>query len=434
MILKIDFKSLCEWMFKKPKEKLSEIYLNEKLSEKYRELWGIDKYMTVINKRFLKPFNAKWKTCHRNQKLFQKRHLKFIESKVVLKVGEKDVAVGRPKKIFSELSDRTKRLRGQEMRAHFSQTEIKNAILHEEKLKDKRKFSDPVKVRNEALALYMDMGLSRSKYLILRQFNKNKKISNEATPSYHEILKAKKDCYPYGICINSESASINIQSLLNHTVLRIISTIDEVSKSNLNNKKIILKCKWGMDGSSGQQQYKLPGPCTGSVFLVMMVPLEMVSEEDKVVWQNNYPSSTRLCRPILFKFMKETADSTIEIHNALSNEINNLNEITVENVNGISCSVEYKLQCSMLDGKVCNALTHQKNTRSCNVCRAKLSQFNNYTELITLKCDTSVYLYGLSPLHSKIRFMECILHISYRLEFKEGNFLFFFFKYTTGTI
>ena len=38
--------------------------------------------------------------------------------------------------------------------------------------------------------------------------------------------------------------------------------------------------------------------------------------------------------------------------------------------------VEHRMECTMIDGKVCNVLTDQKYTAACNICRAKPSQMN----------------------------------------------------------
>lgn len=44
---------------------------------------------------------------------------------------------------------------------------------------------------------------------------------------------------------------------------------------------------------------------------------------------------------------------------------------------------------------------------------------NNLEYLSQLKPDKNAYEYGLSVLHARIRFLECVLHIAYRLDFQE---------------
>lgn len=38
-----------------------------------------------------------------------------------------------------------------------------------------------------------------------------------------------------------------------------------------------------------------------------------------------------------------------------------------------------------------------------------------------LECDEDVYAFGMSSLHCWIRFLECLLHVSYRLSFEKWS-------------
>jgi len=75
----------------------------------------------------------------------------------------------------------------------------------------------------------------------------------------------------------------------------------------------------------------------------------------------------------------------------------------------------------MIDGKVCNVLTSQKSSASCNIYGAKPSEMNHLDRIMTLPINKENYKFGLSTLHCWIRFMECLLHISYNIEFKEDH-------------
>jgi len=75
----------------------------------------------------------------------------------------------------------------------------------------------------------------------------------------------------------------------------------------------------------------------------------------------------------------------------------------------------------MIDGKICNILTNQKSSTSCNICGATPKQMNDLKTIKQLRCNEDNYKFGLSTLHCWIRFMECILHISYNIDFKEGS-------------
>jgi hypothetical protein len=44
---------------------------------------------------------------------------------------------------------------------------------------------------------------------------------------------------------------------------------------------------------------------------------------------------------------------------------------------------------------------------------------NNVAGVTAREVDETAYRFGLSRLHAWIRFFECIIHISYRLDFKK---------------
>ncbi|KAJ4436046.1 hypothetical protein ANN_18673 [Periplaneta americana] len=80
-------------------------------------------------------------------------------------------------------------------------------------------------------------------------------------------------------------------------------------------------------------------------------------------------------------------------------------------------TVQFSLLLTMIDGKICNVLARSSSMK-CYICGTKISQMNNLGFLQQSE-DTSNFVFGLSILHAHIRFFECILHISYRLEFKK---------------
>ena len=71
---------------------------------------------------------------------------------------------------------------------------------------------------------------------------------------------------------------------------------------------------------------------------------------------------------------------------------------------------------TLIDGKILNTLTKTKSSLACPFFGATPQKFVSIKESrskeFTPKPKTLQY--GISPLHSLIRFFECILHISYR--------------------
>ena len=77
----------------------------------------------------------------------------------------------------------------------------------------------------------------------------------------------------------------------------------------------------------------------------------------------------------------------------------------------------YDSKMSMVDGKVCQALTKTPSSQSYYICDAKASMMNKLEEVKLLPVKIENYSFGLSTLHAWIRFMKCILHIEYRSDF-----------------
>jgi len=69
----------------------------------------------------------------------------------------------------------------------------------------------------------------------------------------------------------------------------------------------------------------------------------------------------------------------------------------------------------MVDGKVCNALKDNKSSSSCYICKAKPSEMNNLSKIGEKSCNQETYKFVLSTLHCRIRFMENLLKIAYRI-------------------
>lgn len=146
--------------------------------------------------------------------------------------------------------------------------------------------------------------------------------------------------------------------------------------------------------------------------MASLVPLKLTAEDGCVIWQNQCPSSTSYCRPIMWKFMKETEFNVKNEMAAIENEIDNLRPSNYENAN-----IEHKLLLTMIDGKVASYISGT-SAAVCDLCKACPKEMNNI-ELVQKKTvNEDMYKYGLSSLHAWIRAMECLLHITYRLDIK----------------
>ncbi|XP_046384825.1 uncharacterized protein LOC124155152 [Ischnura elegans] len=266
----------------------------------------------------------------------------------------------------------------------------------------------------EAVSLIVTAQLTKSQYLFIRETAKFH--GHDIYPNYERVKKAKKVTYPEGITIEEEKCEVDLQSLLNHTASRIISFIVQSGKE-ISASTCKLICKWGFDGSSGHSRYKQTWQTSNvkddSLFATSLVPLQLLdSASGEYIWSNPHPSSARFCRPIRIQWVQETKEISKAEENYVRDQINNLQLASVGNV-----VVKFELLLTMIDGKVCSALTETSCMR-CYLCGARISEMNNLNKIKKMKVDESKFSFGLSILHCYIRFFECLLHISYRLDIK----------------
>lgn len=71
------------------------------------------------------------------------------------------------------------------------------------------------------------------------------------------------------------------------------------------------------------------------------------------------------------------------------------------------------MSLTMVDGKVCNALSSTASAQVCYVCGASPKDMNNIDTALQRPFDTSTFRFGLSTLHAWIRFYEYFLHVAY---------------------
>jgi len=98
---------------------------------------------------------------------------------------------------------------------------------------------------DEVLSLFFDTNMSKHQYLLIRNFV-NSKTSFNLLPSYEKLLAAKASSYP------ESQAEVELQSLLDHTALRIVKLQADVleSISDESVADFILIGKWGFDVST----------------------------------------------------------------------------------------------------------------------------------------------------------------------------------------
>ena len=356
---------------------------------------------------------------------------------------------GRPVKQWGDASDRTKKRKIQLLKENNNTEALASAAVSRSKdspgQKDlgtvlKETMKNPVKVRNsidamdktpvmmspeDALALKIQCDLSDSQYQLLR--NASLKQNADIFPTLHNILDVKANCYPEHIEITETSAKCSLQSMLDHTLSRIVKQDEDMMNEVGSGSTGTLYLKAGMDGASSQSIYNQRFEETDlevgklneeSLFQTAVVPLKLVLNE-KTVWVNSKPNSSHFCRPLHLQYKKETVEVTKAEEDRINEEARNLESFQLDMmVNGEewSAMVKYNIDMTMLDGKAVNALTDNKSSQSCNVCGSRPSEMNNLKVIREQPVSERTLKLGLSSLHCWMRCFEYILHLGYKLE------------------
>lgn len=266
----------------------------------------------------------------------------------------------------------------------------------------------------KALGLLLSLKLSKWQYITLREAAIREGGKN-IYPSYYKVQQTKLDCYPpkQSVSVTDSSAKITLQALLDITVKRILKNLCCDEK----NKQLKLISKWGFDGASNQSRYKqkMEGDQDdSSIFMTSLVPLKLI-DGDRTLWINPKPCSSLYCRPVQFTFVKESEAVVKDHKKQMDDQIKTLVPTECSNNN----KVTHQLMMTMIDAKVCTYLSEAKSNASCYLCLAKPTEMNRL-DIVTSKTTSSdAYEFGLSSLHARINCMECLLHIAYRLDFKQ---------------
>ncbi|KAJ8676867.1 hypothetical protein QAD02_012654 [Eretmocerus hayati] len=266
----------------------------------------------------------------------------------------------------------------------------------------------------KAVGLLIDLNLTRQQYINLRKMNRED--GHKWLPPYYKVVEGKKDAYLDDINVSETSAEVSVQGLTFHTFKRLLQYLldtGQITHDDLMNAILIFIIEYGFDGTHVEAYNQISSDCNydySHIFCSYMVPSKLVdANTNRVIWENQTPNSVRFCRPIRFKFVKETDEICIDASRYLGNQIDELQPFIFEN-----CEVNFQFILSMIDGKVCNAL-NKSNSQKCFVCGVTIKYFNNIDYVINKAVDEENLKGGFTILHAWIRFMELVLNISIRL-------------------
>jgi len=290
------------------------------------------------------------------------------------------------------------------------------------------------KTPEEGLAFLLNNSLTKYVYTNMRL--ETKKSGADIWPPYNKVREVKSQCRPpkEDIFITEKKAEVSLQSLLNHTINRIVQLQKDVIIHNMmvtgvKETEAVLMCSWGFDGSSGHSAYKQSyksvtdntNPKDQNLFVTTLIPLRLLTSENTILWNNQAPQSTRFCRPLAIEYVHESKEVILGQKRNVEDQIDKLQSIQIALDNYRSISVHCSLFLTLIDGKVLNIITGTKSMQSCPVCHATPKLFNdlsNKQKGVFLPNPKSL-VHGISSLHAWIRILECCLHISYRLNVKD---------------
>lgn len=449
MSLKIKYKILCAPLWENSKKlRLERTNIVIKFIEDTHHT-KVDKAEFSKIENFVKIFEKNMLTVRGSVPKFQSKFDTWLESSIEININTS--LTGAPYKQYDDLGPKSKKNRILQTLSSHSSTEVTDTFkemlkknkqpMEAMKIADILPSASPKKLRRiakciptptsgndftdeEAIALMLELGLSRNKYNILRKALMEKGFN--ILPSYTSIKTNKQNILPHPIAVNDQEACIELANLLENTATRIVSGFSTDQLNKVNNSDVVMLCKWGCDGLSSLPEYKQAGQIQSSsgyksVFMASLVPLRIrlysksCENAFEDIWINPTPGSKLFCRPIGFEYTKESTTSTKDLVAYINGEKDNLEPISIE-IGTFRFNISFDLKLTMIDGKVSNAITDTSSFWKCSICNENKSQFSDIFKERTI--NEEVLSYGISPLHCRIRFMEHFLHIAYDLKYR----------------
>jgi len=284
MSLNVQHSYLCKliWKHSDKHNSILDIIVND-LKIKYALSERIEKQVRKqLTKSFFSQYKQKWQDVSRKKDTFISKHKDFFEKILVIQLVDEEAStsnintsftsdtshvfediskiakVGRPRTSYEKGCSRTKNKRASEIAINYSKEELSLAL----KLKEQKSSTDnttetkqnlfSTEYINKVLAMFVDLDLTKRTYEKLRNHIYNIH-ENKLYPPYSVIVQAKKACYPEHITFSTSGAKVHLISLLEHTLKRILITLDKEVLTNAT-KSLIFVGKWGMDGASGNRR------------------------------------------------------------------------------------------------------------------------------------------------------------------------------------
>jgi hypothetical protein len=250
---------------------LVEVFLNKKQDPVLLTQYVMEKYnlsesviaeiSTQLSRKFVSRFKEKWSDVFRIKTRFFEKNKTWCSLSTTIKIDNElsdnannnKNSVGRPLLDFASCSNRSKQKRSTALVAQEGLQAIEHAHLQALRTARRKPVADvistitaasPKRLKRiseslteadgvvpltieEALALILDMDLSKHHYEILRSCAR--KHNCNMFPPYDQLKAAKAQCCPPEEClaVSATRASVPLQHLMDHTAERIITSLTE---------------------------------------------------------------------------------------------------------------------------------------------------------------------------------------------------------------
>lgn len=124
---------------------------------------------------------------------------------------------------------------------------------------------------------------------------------------------------------------------------------------HLENLELNFLLKLGFDGTQ-LKSYKIKFQNENSndnqILCTSLVPLQLIDEDSgRIYWLNENSSSTRVCTCFHLQYIRKAKEACLREKKYIDDQISLSQPIEI-----CGSSVEFRFDCTMLDGKVCNFL------------------------------------------------------------------------------
>lgn len=346
------------------------LYCERKAEKSFREVEWKQAHDQLKKLQF--RFNRLWKTkgIGNNYAKFTSKYHTFMEQSMEIAISHDGSEIsteplpivtangGRPSLKFQDCSERSKRRRVEDVlnacenncemflsaakRVASSEKDSAMSKLLTVIIKDQNAASILKLLNNksrqmtdeEGLAYYLNANLTVNQYKLTRSSAIT--FGHIIYPIYTKVLAAKQSCYPPGIVVTETSAMVEWKDLIQHTLKRIIESNEEVIEDRCSMLEEGSKLKFiisvGMDGTSSQKLYNQKindNASESSLFVVAMIPLRLISDDNTIIWTCPSPQSVRFCRAQKMLFQKESKELSKKEYEEIEKKLKEIEPMSV---------------------------------------------------------------------------------------------------------